>query len=427
MPDTDPRRRLFVAVAVFGVVVVALFAHSVAITDPAEQQASARTPSDVKLVTVDPESDASLWPYTSRRHRFETLTLPINVVVDGDAARVRSLLVSREIGAPGTIPGGDADAGTSPAWRPAQGATRYSYVHTASPETGGWTDETFQLQHGDYFGTRYHIRAYEGGTGDDRWTALQAHHEHWDWFRLRHTVGSTARGQRYVEQQFYGRSSVSSVDRHRFANGGPSDADGWATTVSLAGFFAVERSGVLAAFSLALLVGLGMHREGLLDALRRHADETRPSRARLLLVASLLALPTGVRAASLAAHRLVPALSPKPIAAVGYLVLALGLPACAALASRDLPPETSAPLAGASLVLGFLLDYVFLDVTVVPVSVVTNRFALAVVVAVVAAGGSRWGTDATSRNPLLVAGVGLWILTLLWPVSDRLLALASLG
>jgi hypothetical protein len=426
MTDAGVSRRLFVAVAVLGVV-VALFAHSVVITDRAAEQASARTPSDVKLVTVDPESDASLWPYTSRRQRFETLTLPINVVVDGDAARVRSLLVGREIGAPGTIVGGDADADASPAWRPARGATRYSYVHTASPATGGWTDETFQLQDGDYFGTRYHVRAYEGGTGDDRWTALQAHHEHWDWFRLRHTVGSTARGQRYVERQFYGRPSVSSVERHRFANGGLGDADGWATAVSLAGFVPVRGSGPLAALSIALLVGLGMRREGLLDALRRHADENRSLRGHLPLIVSLLVLPTGVRAASLVGNRLVPGLSPKPIAAAGYLVLALGLPACAALASRELAPETSAPLAGASLVLGFLLDYVLLDVTVVPVAVVTHRFALAVVVAVVAAGGSRWGADAGSRNPLLVAGGGLWLLTLLWPVSDRLLALAGLG
>lgn len=429
MVSLTERRRVLVVVTVLGLAATAAFVHSVALSTRSVDRSASPTASDVKLVEVTPESDETLWPFTSRRRRFETLTLPINVVIAGNASRVRAVLSSRDERA-------RRDA-VAPRWRPAHGATRYTYVHGSSPATRGWMDETFQLQDGDYFGTRYHVRAYEGGTGDTRWTALQVHHEHWDWFRLRHTVGSTARGQRYVERQLYGRPAVASVQRRRFANGGPIDADGWATAVSLAGV-AVE-SGVLGGLSLAVLVGVGLGRRsgdgteddtvaetngGAWASLRRFAADHAPPRRRVGLAVSLLVFPPGVRAASLVVEHRLPALAPRPIAATGYALLAVGLPACAAVRSRGLEPGVSAPLAGASVTLGFLLDYVALDVTVVPIGVVGHRFALALVLGLIAAGGSRWPADAddTGRNLLAVGGV-LWIGCLLWPVTDRLVPL----
>jgi len=422
MVSLPERRRALVAVAVLGLATGAVFVHSVAFSTRSVEPASARTPSDVKLVTVTPESDATLWPFTSRRQRFETLTLPINVVVAGNASHVRSVLVDpggaerRRRGAP------------DGRWRPARGATRYTYVHGSSPRTRGWLDETFQLQDGDYFGTRYHVRAYEGGTGDTRWTALQVHHEHWDWFRLRHTVGSTARGQRYVEQQFYGRPAVASVERRRFANGGPIDADGWSTVVSLTDASSAG-AGALGVLALVALVGIGIGRrgdddddDGLLDSLRRFVDGHAPPRRQVGLAVPLLLFPAGVRAASLTAERLLPALPPKPIAATGYALLAVGLPACTVVASRGLRPGVSAPLAGVSVALGFLLDYVALDVTVIPIAVVGHRFALVLVLGLVAAGGARWPTDDVGRH-LLGVGSALWVGCLLWPVADRLVPL----
>lgn len=72
-------------------------------------------------------------------------------------------------------------------WDDAAGSTRYTYID-ATPHGGEaeWIDESYQLHDGTYLGSRAHIRAY--ANEDDNWTAIQAHEEYFDWFRLRHTV-----------------------------------------------------------------------------------------------------------------------------------------------------------------------------------------------------------------------------------------------
>ena len=52
---------------------------------------------------------------------------------------------------------------------------------------GEWLQQRYQLHGGTYLGTRHHIRAF-APSERPQWTALQAHSEHWDWFRLRHIV-----------------------------------------------------------------------------------------------------------------------------------------------------------------------------------------------------------------------------------------------
>ncbi|MFC7194450.1 hypothetical protein ACFQL4_06885 [Halosimplex aquaticum] len=110
----------------------------------------------------------------------------------------------------------------------ARGAKRFLYVHDralteegpnettrrpyrALPFTGGvgeaggeWIDETYQLHDGKYFASRYHLRVYESPYESDEWVAIQAHSDHWDWFRLRHTVHDTENAQDYVESEFWG-------------------------------------------------------------------------------------------------------------------------------------------------------------------------------------------------------------------------------
>jgi hypothetical protein len=45
-----------------------------------------------------------------------------------------------------------------------------------------------------------HVRAY--AVDDENWTGMQAHDEHWDWFRLRHTVDDVAGSREFVAADF---------------------------------------------------------------------------------------------------------------------------------------------------------------------------------------------------------------------------------
>ena len=126
--------------------------------------------------------------------------------------------------------------GSGVAWADTRGATRYIYVETERGDR--WMTGTEQLHDGAYLGSRLHVRLYEVDGGGGTLTAVQAQHEHWDWFRLRRTVGSVSRGQYAVEQEFYGTGLIRDVSRDRFGNGGILDADDWVTVVDL-----VERGG----------------------------------------------------------------------------------------------------------------------------------------------------------------------------------------
>jgi len=149
-----------------------------------------------QLVTVD--EDSSLWPYTSSATTFEERTLAINVVVAGDPAETRRHLEERSRGGwkrNRTRTGRRQRYGGRGCRRDgnglgsADGSTRYAYVAMGHDPTGGtWLDESYQLHDGEYLGSRHHIRAYASPDSDDQWTAMQTHREHWDWFRLSHTV-----------------------------------------------------------------------------------------------------------------------------------------------------------------------------------------------------------------------------------------------
>jgi len=118
----------------------------------------------------------------------------------------------------------------------ADGSTRYAYVAMGHDPTGGtWLDESYQLHDGEYLGSRHHIRAYASPDSDDQWTAMQTHREHWDWFRLSHTVTSAEDSQRYVEREFMDRRYVSSVSRDHLGNDRGFDSDGWVTIIDLNG------------------------------------------------------------------------------------------------------------------------------------------------------------------------------------------------
>jgi hypothetical protein len=362
-----------------------------------------------------------LWPFTSRAKSFDTLTLPINAVVRGNASRVIGHLRAerdepwRRTAHEWQGIGDESDSGMldrpTTTWLDTTGATRYTYI--ADPETGGeWVRETAQLHEGTYFGARHHLRLYEGGTGEHQWTAVQAHHEHWDPFRLRHTVGSLTLAQHHFERQYYGKAYVRDISRERFANGGIADTDGWVTVVDL-------REAPLAALGVVLfgsVLGSSATASSLRD-LRSWLSTTAGQRG-VALAGVLLSLPLFVREVSIALEGAFPGVPVKAIAGLGYLMLAFGIP----LAALSLPTGGDAldwfGVGVVTLGAGFLLDYQRIGIEMLPIGVVLHRLAAVLTVGVLAAAATQRSADRWDR-PTLV-GLALWVAVLAWPLVSSL-------
>jgi hypothetical protein len=334
---------------------------------------------------VRPDGTGSyVWPYTSRRRSVDGRTLALNVLVRGDPVQVRRALEGRS-DVDWTAVEGDADVavGGSP-WRPARGAARYTYVTSDTDGGGRWVTAAYQLGTGAYLGRRVHVRAYPAPSGN--WTALQAHAEYWDWFRLRHTVTGVAAGGRFVERDLRDEPFVAGVSREYHGLGG-GGGDGWLTVIEFAP----------AAFLLGLVLPVvGRSRATLADA---------------SLPVAVVALVLGVRAAGVVAEGLVPTADPKLFAAVLYPVLAVGAPAVAARLARGRPPTRTALLAAAGLGAGVLLDLGGVGVTVLPVRLALHRIALAGALGLLAFGAAR----ADRRTVAL--GAAAWVLALAAPLA----------
>ncbi|WP_435359234.1 hypothetical protein [Haloarchaeobius sp. DFWS5] len=426
-----------------------------------------KSPDDVKLVTVHEDGQNALWPYTSRSQRFETLTLPLNVLVHEDPDLVQAMLTRQlpdatvdEASNESVLPALDGAA-----WDATHGATRYTYVRQLDDGTGTWAEEYSQLHVGSYLGSRQHVRLYEVPTDGAGATAIQAHNEHWDWFRLRHTVGSTAAGQVYVEQQFYGVPTVERVSRERFANGGILDSDGWVTVVDVRDGsvppIGVDATGnqqsVVAtdqpagvrdgpaqstdshgAWSLFVLtgatLGLGMATDELdelqtglgdlqqeaTDALEQFRAEWSVTRNHVFLFGTLAVFPLAVRAGSVTVETWQLVENPKYIAAVFYPLLVLGIPICAYHFAAGLGFAESALVAALGLLTGVVLDYGHMGIAVIPRYVIVQRLALVVALTAVAAAGSVRHERHWRANELLAAGVVCWTAAVVWPLLDFL-------
>ena len=178
------------SVAITAAVILAVLAL------PAAGQAGDHSPqADPSRTTVEVgDSGDRLWPFTSRSG-FEGRTLVINVIVTEDPVTTQNLLAEN---VPGEWTRTDlapkpfgarlhySESDPSLRWRHAHGAGRYTYVGTGDGE-GRWHSSQYQLHVGTYLGSRHHVRAFAPDKKSS-WTALQAHSEYWDWFRLRHTV-----------------------------------------------------------------------------------------------------------------------------------------------------------------------------------------------------------------------------------------------
>jgi hypothetical protein len=358
-----------------GLLVVAALAGALAVGPSAADRATA--PPAEQLASPD-GTDSYVWPYTSRRQSVDDRTLALNVVVLGEPDRVRRAFVARS-DANWTRPG-NATLDVSP-WRPAHGSVRYSYVSTDADGNGGWVPAAYQLAVGTYFGERTHIRAYPSASGN--WTALQAHTEYWDWFRLRHTVTGVAPGARFVEQDLTDEPFVEVTERREHGHTGGGSDGSW---------IAVELS---AAALLALAVPLtGSWLSG----------------RDLAIPAAVLVVVLGVRAWGLAAEAVAPAVNPKLYVAIGYPVLAAGPPLLVATLARERPAFRASLLAFVALAVAAVLDLALVGVDPIPTHILTHRLALAATLGVVAFG------SAEADRRIVSVGVVAWVAALAGPL-----------
>jgi len=466
-------------VTLVAAILVVLLAGAVTMVEPGSPGATAeRGQTPTNLVEPKPGENV-FWPYTSRSRSASGRTLAINVVVYGDTATVRGYLTRGRDPAwnrteadeqdidpgQGPITEGNATNGTLVEWGAATGSTRYLYVHdrtltedragevTRRPyravsytgplgreAAGAWIEETDQLHDGTYLGARHHIRLYESPYESDNWVAIQAHSEHWDWFRLRHTVHGTEAAQNRVESEFMGEPFTDGVWRLYLDNAGGGGSDGWATIIDLVGEREPSGSGPMALGAAGLALGTAVRRH----RRRRHRqrDRRRTETAQppplsgtplprwlrsldrldprlvgrlvrglshLLLFAVLLGLYLGVRFSGVALEQAFPAADPKLIAAFLYPVLAFGLPGAAYLAGRNLNPVRCFAAAATGIGTAFVLDYQYVAVTALPMNVVLHRLGLAVALGAVAAGAVTRGASVKTVNRVIGAGLVLWV------------------
>jgi len=482
----EPRRvtRLTLVLVVLAATVL-LVAGALAVDTGAEGE----TETEVPHVLVEPRpGDNVLWPFTSSAKRPETRTLAINVIVHGDEDLLRYYLTDRrgatwnETSEEWTVgmAGGNESRqvrfnGSLIDWTTARGSTRYTYVHdfaltreanetvrvphqalsfhTKSIEGspgGRWIRESYQLHDGDYFGKRYHLRVYESPYETDNWIAIQAHSEHFDWFRLRHTVHGIDSARERVENEFMGSPYVADVWRKYLGNDGGPNFDGWATVVELRDMLGLS-TGILGAFVVGA-VAVGNRRRGRRwlhvrwtenrygrpgaadDGYLATALDSRPARRLLetvgrrrfvlglrlladaLLFGSLVAVYLFVRAAGIFAEHQAPWLSPKVIAGLLYLFLVTALPLCAYRFARHKPPVRSFVVAASGVGTAIWLDYVLLSVKMLPLQVILHRVGVAVALGLIAAGATTISSTIPRRNRFVLAGGLLWLFLLVAPV-----------
>ena len=393
-------KRTGVVVALLVVVGVGL-ALSGVLGAPTAEPTVGDVPDD-RLIEV--EGDYRLWPYTSRRTAVEGRTLAINLVFHADAATTRAAIE----GDPAadwekTDPDEAASTGSDDDqirdlvardWEDADGSLRYSYVE--GPDGGRWLAETFELHDGTYLGVRDHLRAYESPDGS--YTAIQAHEEYYDWFRLRHTVPDIDAPATRLESEFVESDRATDVRReYRGIDGGRSD--GWLSVIELA---------TAAAFAGALL---GRRtRDAALDFVRRlRTDVGRHADAATLGLA-LAATVLGVRVAGVTLETALPGASPKAIAAPLYLVLAAGIPALVVWRARRSEPAAAALATVVGLGAGFLADFAALGVALSP-DLVVHRVALLAALGLVAL------RRATADRSVVAVGLAAWVVGLALPLA----------
>lgn len=290
-------------------------------------------------------------------------------------------------------------------WRIAHGGTRYTYMESGE---GRWLAESYQLYDGTYLGSRYHIRAYESMTPGEDWTAMQAHQEHWDWFRLRHTVTSTRAARQHVESDLIDDTVVDTVWRVRLDNEDTSDSDGWATVIEFALFLFV--AGIVRPLSREMSASW-----------RRLKARLRPpeggrTRQHGLLFGAIIAVLLGVRLLGVTLEETFTAIPPTHLAAGLYLFLVLGLPVSTAYLARRVQMEAAFLITVIAFMTAAVLDLAYLGLTVVPFDFILHRVTLLLSLGLIAA-GAAYGSQGDPRwNELLQIGSVGWVFAIVLPL-----------
>ncbi|WP_290811833.1 hypothetical protein [Halovivax sp.] len=431
------RRSIVIGLALLAVGFLFVGGPSLLVGSSAEEVAPSQTESP-ELVEFE-DSESGFWEYLSAREAHDRRS-PINVVVRGDAEQVvRMMQLADEdweetdeehedadqftysIGGDNQTAEENASHTALPTeipWGEAAGTTRYAYVDLGPGEETRWTTETLQLDDGDYYGQRYHIRLYESPNPDDEWVAMQAHTEHFDWFTLRHRVDGVEAAQSRVERDLMSMSSVDpqeDVQRIYLGNSRPSDSDGWATKVDLR-----------AASFVPVVVGLaarGKTRTRVEDGVDRYltdADRERLAAARdrfeprhIALAGTIVGLFLGVRMAGIVLENAVDALTMHMIAGLLYPVIAVVIPLATYAIASGLERRLDAALVAAtSLAVAIWIDYGWLGVDRLPLDVVLQRILVVVALGLIAAGAARRATRERRLNGLLLVGLATWTLVL---------------
>ncbi|AUX09197.1 hypothetical protein AArcSl_1568 [Halalkaliarchaeum desulfuricum] len=412
------------------------------------------------------EGGSYLWPYTSRGETPRERTLAINLIVHGPDDAVRRSLTDRtsfefDVEQPeGDDPeehGVVVEDGLE--WADAHGAVRYSYVDaTPRGEDAVWMTEAYQLHSGTYLGERYHVRAYTHPEED--WTAIQAHTDYWDWFRLRHTVPDIREAGLEIESDYLEAPFVEEVRReyHRIEGG---YSDGWLSVIELRsdvedpedlddigdfdntaeGGTDGEATGDKSAADddprsaaidplgweeVAWLLGLlgivgvagilaAETRRDLSRAGRAIAGEINRRRRAIALATALAGVVLGVRVIGIGVETAAPTLHPKTIAAVLYPILALGLPGAAVYLARGTEPWAAATFAVLGAGGAFLIDFGMVSVTFIPIRLVLHRIGLLLALSLIAAGSAM---DDQRGKQFLAVGLATWFLGLALPLAD---------
>ena len=374
------------------------------------QSADADQAADAEAEYVELEDGTQIWPYHSQTISHSTRTLPINVVVYGDAEIVEQIL-AQGAGEWEEVPEQQQDVspdeesatieGPRVDWDPAEGAVRYLALRTPGEGIHYWKPADYHLHDGEYFGSRHHVRAYVDPT-DGTWTAIQAHREHWDWFRLRHTVHSVEEAQSHVDQRFQGRE-YAELRREQFGNSKGSDADGWVSVVELEQWLLAGGT---------MLVGFATTQRRIATALDRWDDT-----GSAVLLAGAIAVPyLFVRFGSIAAHGALPGIDPWLLVAAFLPVLVVGEPVLTYLAARRLDATPAFAVAALAFLVTLLFDYTVLGVQSLPLDTVVHHVAVVAAIGFIAAGASRSARDPDADLGHVRTGVLLWIVVGVLPL-----------
>ena len=320
--------------------------------------------------TYELEDGTVMWPYTSKTLDVAGRTLPINVVVTASPAETQTLLAGGSADWEPNEPAAHAETYAVGRWGAAAGADRFTAVFQAD-DSPVWLSEDSQLADGHYLGSREHVRVY--GLENGRWSALQVHGEHWDWFRLRHTVDDLVMARNGVIDDLERGAAVTVEERD-----------------------SPPRRVVIVAGALLVLAG------------RRRASRT------ATVAHWPAALYLAVRATGIAVEAAAPWAPPKAIVAVLYPFVVLGIP-IAAYASMQRTttgtgPRTAFVLAGGTFALALVLDGLAMGATAPTVRMLVYRSVAILAVGLLAAAG-------TENGPRSGIGLGVWAVAIVLPLG----------